>query len=85
MAAREHQPKGPREPALDLAIGAVEGHPSVMHMPMARYDPSPDALDLPVREHAERCSRRGPPAVDRCPGCGSPLCEDRVSMNEGWA
>jgi len=67
---------------VDLAIAAVEGQPNAMDMPMAGFDPSPGALDLPDKEHRQVCSRCGRPAVDRCPECGSPLCDDCVAGDE---
>jgi hypothetical protein len=68
--------------ALDLAVSAVEGQPNVMDLPISGFDPSPGELDLLENEHGEMCSRCKRPAVDRCPECGSPLCEDCVAGNE---
>jgi len=60
--------------AVDLAVAAVQGSPSVMDLPMADFDPSPGALDLAENEVRERCSRCGRPAEGTCPECGSPVC-----------
>jgi hypothetical protein len=62
--------------AVDLAVLAVQGSPSVMDLPMTDFDPSPTVLDLPEKEDGQPCSRCSRPAVDTCPACGSPLCED---------
>jgi hypothetical protein len=79
MATRRPQPKKTMRTAVDLAVLAVQGSPSVMDLPMTGFDPSPGALDLPERQHRETCSRCDRPAVDRCPECGSPLCEDCIA------
>lgn len=63
---------------MTLAVGAVEGSPSVMDMPLAEFDPSPGALDLPLKGKTERCSRGSRPAAEHCPECGSPLCDDHA-------
>ena len=62
--------------AVDLAVLAVQGTPSVMDLPMTDFNPSPGALDLTEME--QPCSRCGRPAVEQCPECGSPLCSDCV-------
>jgi hypothetical protein len=82
MVTRNLQRKKSRMADVDLAIAAVEGQPNAMDMPMAGFDPSPGALDLPDKEHRQVCSRCGRPAVDRCPECGCPLCEDCVAGDE---
>lgn len=83
MVTRNPQPKKTMRTAVDLAVLAVHGSPSVMDLPMADFDPSPGALDLPEREHRDTCSRCKRPAVDRCPECGSLLCEDCVTEDDG--
>ena len=80
MAIRKHQPTESKVSAVSLAIAAVEGQPNVMDMPMAGFDPSPGALDLPLKDQAVRCSRCGRPAVGRCSECGSPLCDDCATV-----
>ncbi len=84
MATRSPRPKKIKiiRTAVDLAVLAVQGGPSVMDLPMTGFDPSPGALDLPEREDGEKCSRCDHPAVDTCPECGSPLCEDCVAGDE---
>jgi hypothetical protein len=82
MAIRKPRPKEPRQSAVDLAIAAIEESPSVMDMPMTGFDPSPGALDLPDEEQRQAYSRRGEPAVDSCPECGCPLCEECVDEDE---
>jgi hypothetical protein len=83
MVSRGKQSKTPEKSAVTLAVAAVEGNPSVMDMPMTGFNHSPGALDLPDNEHRQVCSRCGRPAVDRCPGCGCPLCSECVAGDEG--
>jgi hypothetical protein len=75
--------KTPEDSAVELAVLAVAGDSDVMDMSMLDFDPSPTALDLPEQEGGQPCSRCGCPAEDRCPECGSPLCEDCVAADEG--
>lgn len=82
MAVRKPQPKNPKESAIRMAVLAVQGNPSVMDTPMGGIDPSPGALDLPDKVHRPVCSRCGRPAVDRCPECGCPLCDDCVAGDD---
>jgi hypothetical protein len=81
MATRGPRPNKTMRTAVDLAVAAVQGNPSVMDLPMAGFDPSPGALDLAENEVRERCSRCGRPAEDRCPECGCSLCKRCLDGN----
>jgi hypothetical protein len=83
--ARNTQSRKPVRSAVEMAVAAVEDspRPSPLDMDLRGIDPSPGALDLPVRGRPERCSRCGRPAVERCPECGSPLCDDCAAGDEG--
>jgi hypothetical protein len=82
MATRNPQRKKTKmRAAVELAVLAVQGSPSVMDLPMTGFDPSPGALDLPEREHRETCSRCGGPAVEYCQECGSTICGDCAARN----
>jgi hypothetical protein len=76
MSIGKPQRKKPKESAVDLAIAALDGNPNPLDMDMSEVDPDPTSLDLPYEEHGETCSLCSRPAVDRCPECGSPLCEE---------
>jgi hypothetical protein len=69
--------------SVEMAVAAVTGDSNVRDMPTAGFDPLPTALDLPHKEHRKMCSRCARPAVDRCPECGCPLCDDCVAGDEG--
>jgi hypothetical protein len=83
MATRKHQPKEPKESAVDLAVAAVEGNANPLDEDMSAVSPDRTSLDLPDEGHQETCSRCARPAMDRCPECGSPLCENCAAVNEG--
>ena len=83
MAFRKSQPEKPKKLDVDLAVRAVEDSSRSIDLPVTGVDPSPGALDLPVEHTAVRCSRCRRPAVERCPECGSPLCEDCAAGDEG--
>jgi hypothetical protein len=76
MSIRKAQRKRLKESAVDLAIAALDGNPNPLDADMSEVDPDPTGLDLPYEEHRETCSRCDRPAVDQCPQCGSPLCEE---------
>jgi hypothetical protein len=84
MTANSPKPKRSMRTAVNLAIAAVEGRPSPLDdADLAKVNPNRTSLDLPDEGHRETCSRCGRPAVDRCPQCGCPLCEDCVAGDEG--
>ena len=78
MVARIRNSNMPKRSVVAMAVRAVEDDRSPLDMPVTGVDPSPGALDLPEME--QPCSRCGRPAVDTCPECGSPLCEDCVGL-----
>jgi len=80
---RNRSPKNPAKSAVRMAVRAVEDSRRSIGLPVAGVDPSPGALDLPVEHTAVRCSRCRRPAVERCPECGSPLCEGCAAGDEG--
>ena len=77
MTANSPKLKRSMKTALNLAIAAVEGRPSPLDdADLAEVNPDRTSLDLPEEEHLALCSRCGRPAVDRCPECGSPVCNE---------
>jgi hypothetical protein len=72
MMARNPHRKEPKECPVQLALGALEGHPNVMDLPMRGFDPSPTVLGLDDGYESEmRSTPRGTgPAVDVCSKCG---------------
>lgn len=69
--------------AVKLAIAAVEGRPNPLDdADLTKVNPDRTSLDLLEEEHHGACSRWGRPAVDRCPECGSPLCDDCLGVSE---
>jgi len=70
--------------AVKLAIAAVEGRPNPLDdADLTKVNPDPTSLDLPEEQCRTMCSRCGRPAVERCPECGSPLCDECVAGDEG--
>jgi hypothetical protein len=65
-----------------MAIGAVEESGCPLDLDAGDADTSPTSLGLPQKERRESCSRRRRP-VDTCPECGSPLCGDCITGDEG--
>lgn len=79
MNNRKPHRKIPIRSAVRMAVAAIENDRRPVDILVTGVDPSPGALDLP--DIQQRCSRRRP-AVDRCPQCGSPLCEDCIIGDE---
>ena len=75
MATGKAPKSEPKEPAVHLAVAAVNDSGRPLDIDAGDVDTSPTALDLPKQKRRATCSRCGRPAVDRCPQCGSPLCE----------
>ena len=80
MVVSNPQPKKPKESAVELAVAALDGTPNPLDEDMSAVNPDRTSLDLPEEDYQEMCSR---PAVDTCPECECPLCEDCVAGNEG--
>ncbi len=78
MMGKNRKSKNQVDSAVRMAIAAVENERRPVDIPVADVDPSPGALDLPEMEQMYSHRRRRS-AVDRCPECGSPLCEDRIA------
>jgi hypothetical protein len=69
--------------AVEAAIAAVTGGSDMLELPISEFDPAPTSLDLPQPKQRQKCSRCGRRAVDTCPTCNSPLCEDCITGDEG--
>jgi len=80
MVKRIRNLKTPKISDVDLAIAALDGNPNPLDQDMSEVDPAPTSLDLPYDDSQEACSRCDRPAVDACPACGSPLCEECLSQ-----
>jgi len=77
MAFRKPRPRKPKESGVDLALAALEPRANPLDMPMARFDPSPTALDLDDGDESETCSnpRCLDNGVEACIVCGQSPCE----------
>ena len=81
MVARIRNSKTPKRSVVAMAVAALEDSRRPIDLSITGVDPSPGALDLPEME--QQCSRCSRPAVDTCPECGSPLCDDCGAGDEG--
>lgn len=69
--------------AVQMAVDAATGDSDIWDTPMTEFDSSPTSLDLHEQRERQAYFRCGHPAVDRCPKCGSLLCEDCITKDEG--
>ncbi len=83
MATRSRRPKKPTRTDVDLAIVAVENTGRPLDLDAGDPDTSPTALGLRQKAGRESCARCRRHAGDTCPECGSLLCENCVTGEEG--